>query len=101
MQTPTAIPATVALLLGMPTFIARAIATSSAPPTTIRAAPTATGDAPGPIAWAVPVVPKQTAARRTWRRAGIVGLLNNLLCPSSGVGGELPRTALTWGSYRP
>ena len=28
--------------------------------------------APGPIACAVPVVPKQMAARRTWRRAGMV-----------------------------
>src|SRR3954454_2406643 len=77
MQTPTAMPATVAPRGGMRSRIARAIATSSAPPTTIRAAPTATGDALGPIACAVPVVPKQTAARRTCRRAGIVGLLNN------------------------
>ena len=57
----------------------RATSTSRSPPKTIRAAPTATGDAPGPIACAVPVVPKQMAARRTWRRAGIVYLLNNLL----------------------
>src|SRR5690349_11283858 len=77
MQTPTAMPATVALRRGMRSPNARAIATRSAPPITIRAAPTATGDALGPIACAVPVVPKQTAARRTWRRAGIVGLLNN------------------------
>src|SRR3954463_2561874 len=77
MQTPIAMPATVAPRGGMRSRIAPAIATSSAPPTTIRAAPTATGDALGPIACAVPVVPKQTAARRTCRRAGIVGLLNN------------------------
>src|SRR3954454_19792736 len=82
MQTPTAMPATVAPRGGMRSRIARAIATSSAPPTTIRAAPTATGDALGPIACAVPVVPKQTAARRTCMRAGIVGLLNNSSEPS-------------------
>src|SRR4051794_33851102 len=82
MQTPTAMPATVAPRGGIRSRIARAIATSSAPPTTIRAAPTATGDALGPIACAVPVVPKQTAASRTCRRADIVGLLNNASDPS-------------------
>src|SRR3954469_17663945 len=35
----------------------------------IRAAPTVSGDASGPSAWAVPVVPKSTAARRTFARA--------------------------------
>src|SRR3954447_2218674 len=78
MQTPIAMPATVAPRRAIRRCSARAIATSRAPPTTTRAAPTATGDALGPIACAVPVVPKQTAARRTCRRAGIVGLLNNL-----------------------
>src|SRR5829696_8878820 len=44
--------------------------TSSAPPHAIRAAPTAAGSMPsGPSACAVPVVPKQRAARRIWRRA--------------------------------
>src|SRR3954447_3259696 len=83
MQTPTAMPATVAPRGGMRSRIARAIPTSSAPPTTIRTAPTATGDALGPIAWAVPVVAKQRAARRTCTRAGIVGLLNNHAARSS------------------
>src|SRR5215213_9657857 len=43
----------------------------STPPTAIRAAPTVTGAASGPSAWAVPVVPKRTALRRTSTR-GIV-----------------------------
>src|ERR1700750_2355878 len=64
-------PATVALLRGISIRSRRAISTRRAPPITIRAAPTATGDAAGPMACAVPVVPKQTAARSTWRRAGI------------------------------
>src|SRR3954447_20114177 len=82
MHTPTAMPATVAPRGGMRSRSARAITTSSAPPTTIRAAPTATGEALGPIACAVPVVPKHTAARRTCRRGAIVGLLNNHAEPS-------------------
>ena len=48
---------------------ARAISHSSSAPTTIRTAPTLVGAPPGPSAWAVPEVPKQTAARRTWARA--------------------------------
>ena len=48
----------------------RATTTSSAPPTRIRPAPTPAGASPsGPSAWAVPVVPKQREARRTWSRA--------------------------------
>src|SRR5918998_5867252 len=48
---------------------ARATRSRSAPPTAIRTAPTVTGAASGPSAWAVPVVPKHTALRRTRRRA--------------------------------
>src|SRR5829696_9168767 len=47
---------------------ARATSSSRAPPMAIREAPTVSGAASGPSAWAVPVVPKQTAARRTRRR---------------------------------
>src|SRR5919108_437069 len=65
-------PATLPRARGRRPSTSRATATSSAPPNTIRAAPTATGDAAGPMAWAVPVVPKQTAARRTWRRGRMV-----------------------------
>src|SRR3954466_945676 len=72
-------PATVAPNRGNRSCIVRAIATSSAPPSTIRAAPTATGDAVGPIACAVPVVPKHTAARRTCRRGLMVHLFHNQL----------------------
>src|SRR3954466_7982264 len=72
------------LTAGRRTRRARATTTSRRPPKTMWAAPTATGDPPGPIACAVPVVPKHVAARRTWRRAGIVGLLNNHEGMSSG-----------------
>src|SRR6185295_8008110 len=44
---------------------ARATRRRSAPPITMRAPPTLVGAASGPSAWAVPVVPKQTAAGRT------------------------------------
>src|SRR5215210_7091008 len=83
----TATPSTVAPGRGIRTPSARAIATSSAPPTTIRAAPTATGDALGPIAWTVPVVPKQMAAVRTWARGpNMVDLFHNLLRSASADG---------------
>src|SRR3954454_9539639 len=70
-------PATVAPNRGNRSCIVRAIATSSAPPSTIRAAPTATGDAVGPIACAVPVVPKHTAATRTCRLGLLVYFFHN------------------------
>src|SRR3954464_1057880 len=81
MQTPTAIASTVPPARGRRTRSARAMATRSAPPTMIRAAPTATGEAAGPSACAVPVVPKQTAARRTCRRALMVHLFHNQPTP--------------------
>src|SRR5215208_16560 len=57
---------------------ARATRRRSAPPIAMRAAPTVMGAASGPSAWAVPVVPKHTAERRTSSRAVIAGrLLNN------------------------
>src|SRR3712207_6784145 len=37
-------------------------------PTAVRAAPTSRGEASGPSAWAVPVVPNKSAARRTRTR---------------------------------
>ena len=54
---------------------------SSSPPTATRAAPTVAGDASGPRACAVPVVPNRTAERRTRTRAFVIvigALFNNL-----------------------
>src|SRR4051794_11662921 len=90
-------PSTVASTRGTRMPMTRAITTSSAPPSTILAAPTATGDAAGPSACAVPVVPKQTAARRTCARALMVHLFHNPYgyvkgrrrTPHSGAGREL------------
>ena len=64
---------------------------------TIRAAPTATGDAAGPMACAVPVVPKQTAARSTWRRADIRAIVEQSMVTCQAVrgaeaGGTAPPT---------
>src|SRR5689334_14662938 len=85
----------------MRTPITRATTTSSIPPSTMRDAPTATGDALGPIACAVPVVPKHTAATRTMARdPSMVHLFHNPTLRTSAAARPPDRGALAGGAPR-